>query len=452
MKARNPAVTEETRKLIARLQTFGWYHSIQLPSGEVTPGLQTLEQLRLRARQFPIPEDLRGKRVLDIGAWDGWFSFEMERRGATVVAVDAVRSEKFLHARELLGSKVEYHVSDVYDLRPSELGVFDIVLFLGVLYHLKNPVLALERVCALSKDLVCVESFVTDDGSDPDAKPSMEFYETTELCGQFDNWVGPNVACLLSFCRTAGFARVAFESVLDNRAHVTCYRKWGGREGTGPSPSIMSFDNGTSHDLVFSAAKDEYVSLWFKTEQAGLTENDVFPEAGEFGARPVVIHNVGGDGWLVVFKLPPGVAPGWTPVRLRVRDSAYSNTVRLGIDVSAEELRRRAQPSADSPEIRIEGATDGKTWEPNIVRIGPDACVSVWVRGLAHRRSDDVVVRINGRELPSVFISEPDSSGLRQVNALLPAGLAPGRVDINVAAGDSVTPPVQVSIVSGSHV
>jgi tRNA (mo5U34)-methyltransferase len=452
MKARNPVVTEETRKLIARLQTFGWYHSIQLPSGEVTPGLQTLEQLRLRARQFPIPEDLRGKRVLDIGAWDGWFSFEMERRGATVVAVDAVQSQKFLHARELLGSKVEYHVSDVYDLRPSDLGVFDIVLFLGVLYHLKNPVLALERVCALSKDLVCVESFVTDDGSDPAAKPSMEFYETTELCGQFDNWVGPNVACLLSFCRTVGFARVALESVLDNRAHVTCYRQWDGTKGTGPAPQILSFDNATSHDLAFSAAKDEYVSLWFKTEQVGLTENDVFPEAGEFGARPVVIHNVGGDGWLVVFKLPPGVMPGWTPVRLRVRDSAYSNSVRLGIDVSAEELRRRTQASGNDAEFRIEGATDGKTWEPNIVRIGSDACVSVWVRGLAHRHSDNVVMRINGRELPSVFISEPDSVGLRQVNALLPAGLPPGRVDINLAAGDSVTPPVQVSIVSGSHV
>ena len=221
MKARNPVVTAETQKLIARLQAFGWYHSIQLPSGEVTPGLQTLEQLRLRARQFPIPENLRGKRVLDIGAWDGWFSFEMERRGANVVAVDAVQSEKFLYARELLGSKVEYRISDVYDLHPREFGMFDIVLFLGVLYHVKNPVLALERVCALSRDLVCVESFVTDDGSDPNAKPSMEFYETTELCGQFDNWVGPNVACLLSFCRTAGFARVALESVLDNRAHVT---------------------------------------------------------------------------------------------------------------------------------------------------------------------------------------------------------------------------------------
>jgi hypothetical protein len=219
----------------------------------------------------------------------------------------------------------------------------------------------------------------------------------------------------------------------------------------------MSFDNAASHDLVFSAEKDEYVSLWFKTADANLTESDVFPEAGEFGARPVAIHNVGGDGWLVVFKLPPGVAPGWTPVRLRVRDSTYSNTVRLGIDVSADELRRRAQASADEPGFRIEGVTDGKTWEPNIVRIGTDACVSVWVRGLeapilSRDRQGAVYVRIDGRELPSVFVSQPDSAGLRQVNALLPAGLAPGRVDINVASGDSVTPPVQVSLVSGSHV
>jgi tRNA (mo5U34)-methyltransferase len=449
MKARNPIVTEETRKLIARLRTTGWYHSLELPGGEVTPGLQTLEQLRWRARQFPIPEDLRGQRVLDIGAWDGWFSFEMERRGATVVAVDAVRSEKFLYARERLGSKVEYHVADLYELGPSGLGVFDIVLFLGVLYHLKNPVLALERVCALARDLVCVESFVTDDGSDPDAKPSMEFYETTELCGQFDNWVGPNVACLLSFCRTAGFARVSLTSVLDNRAHVTCFRKWGASEGAGRAPYIMSCDNATSHDLTFSAANDDYVSLWFKTEQTDLALSDVFPEAGEFGARPVVIHNAGSDGWLVVFKLPPGLAPGWIQIRLRVRDSAWSNTFRLGIDVSAEDLRQRTRPSGGDAEFKIEGATDGKTWEPNKVRIGPDACVSLWVRGLPENCSTaDILVRIEGRELPSVFVSEGDSAALRQVNALLPAGLSLGWADLNVAVGDSVTPPAQVKLVS----
>ncbi len=447
MKARNPVVTEETRKLITRLETFGWYHSIELPNGEVTPGLQTIDQLRLRARQFPIPDDLRGKRVLDIGAWDGWFSFEMERRGASVVAVDSVRSEKFLYARDRLRSKVEYHISDVYDLRPSELGVFDIVLFLGVLYHVKNPVLALERVCAMSRGLVCVESFVTDDGSDPGAKPCMEFYETTELCGQFDNWVGPNVACLLSFCRTAGFAQVSLESVLDNRAHVTCTRTWSREPGTSPAPYIMSFDNATTHDLVFSAQKDDYVSLWFKTGHANLTESDVFPEAGEFGARPVVVHNVAGDGWLAVLKLPPGLPAGWTNVRLRVRDSAYSNTVRIGLDVSSDDLQSRTQAAGGHREFMIEGVTDGKSWEPDRVRIGPDACVSLWVRGLSRdSRAQDVYVRIDGRELPSVFVSEPDARGLQQVNALLPAGLSPGRANVNVTTGDSVTPPVAITL------
>jgi tRNA (mo5U34)-methyltransferase len=176
----------------------------------VITGFQSIEHLRARIAQFPIPADLRGKRVLDIGAWDGWFSFEMERRGAEVMAVDATPHERFRVARELLGSKVEYRVDDVYRLSPEKIGRFDIVLFLGVLYHLKHPVLALERVCELSTEMVCVQSFVTDDGSDLSARPVMEFYETTELRGQFDNWVGPNVACLLrqrAFGKRAGSAR-----------------------------------------------------------------------------------------------------------------------------------------------------------------------------------------------------------------------------------------------------
>ena len=134
-----------------------------------------------------------------------------------------------------------------------------------------------------------------------------------------------------------------------------------------------------------------------------------------------------------------------------MRESAYSNTVRLGIDVSAKELDRRAQASGNDLEFRIEGTTDGKTWEPNMVRIGPDACVSLWVRGLpGGLGTRDVNVRINGRELPSVFVSEPDTNGLRQVNALLPVGLTPGAVDINVAVEDLVTSPVQVELVSSS--
>lgn len=98
-KARNPLFAAETQKQIGRLEAAGWYHSIRFPDGRVTRGHQTEEQLRARLAQFPIPEDLRGKRVLDIGAWDGWFSFEMERRGASVVAVDVREFPTFLDAR-----------------------------------------------------------------------------------------------------------------------------------------------------------------------------------------------------------------------------------------------------------------------------------------------------------------------------------------------------------------
>ena len=84
--ARNPHFIEENRRQVERLSKLGWYHSIELPDGHVIEGHQSLDQLRRRLAKFPIPADLSGKRVLDIGAWDGWFSFEMERRGAQVLA------------------------------------------------------------------------------------------------------------------------------------------------------------------------------------------------------------------------------------------------------------------------------------------------------------------------------------------------------------------------------
>src|SRR5439155_23813211 len=170
-------------------------------------GVNTLESLKNRIGQFPIPEDLRGKRVLDIGTWDGWFAFEMERRGADVVAIDCWENPLFheMHAR--LQSKVEYHELDIFDLTPERIGRFDIVLFMGVLYHLKHPLLSLERVCALTTDLAAVDSFILREqhrpGENVERRPVMEFYETSEMGGQTDNWVAPSLSCLMAFCRTA---------------------------------------------------------------------------------------------------------------------------------------------------------------------------------------------------------------------------------------------------------
>ena len=128
----------------------GWWHSFELPDGTQIQGVCKLSDLQGRIAQFPIPLDLRGKRVLDIGAWDGWFSFEMERRGAEVLAIDNWDNPRFHEMHAKLDSRVEYRQMDMYELTPQRIGRFDIVLFMGVLYHLKHPLLALERVCALT--------------------------------------------------------------------------------------------------------------------------------------------------------------------------------------------------------------------------------------------------------------------------------------------------------------
>jgi len=119
----------------AELVERGWWHSFELPDGTLIPGVCDLPGLKKRIEQFPIPQDLRGKRVLDIGAWDGWYSFEMERRGAEVLAIDNWDNPRFHQMRSVLSSRVEYRQIDMYELTPERVGRFDIVLFMGVIYH-----------------------------------------------------------------------------------------------------------------------------------------------------------------------------------------------------------------------------------------------------------------------------------------------------------------------------
>lgn len=104
--------------------------------------------------------------MLDIGAWHGYFSFECERRGASrVVAIDRFAwdrygMDEFLAARERLGSRVEYQHLDAHDLDADEIGRFDLVLFLGVFYHLRNPLAALERIASITERLLICETHV----------------------------------------------------------------------------------------------------------------------------------------------------------------------------------------------------------------------------------------------------------------------------------------------------
>jgi tRNA (mo5U34)-methyltransferase len=163
-----------------------------------------------------MPASLSGKTVLDIGAWDGFYSFEAERRNAArVLATDdfAWRTEDskagFRLARRALQSNVEDMNVDVMDLRPERVGVHDLVLFLGVLYHMRHPLLALEKVASVTGGHLIVETHV--DLLDVD-RPAMAFYPGTELSGDMTNWCGPNPAMVLAMLQVVGFRKSAIHA------------------------------------------------------------------------------------------------------------------------------------------------------------------------------------------------------------------------------------------------
>jgi tRNA (mo5U34)-methyltransferase len=417
----------------------GFYHSIPLPDGTVLEGIIPLEALEAREREFPLPARLDGKRVLDIGTWDGYFAFAMERRGAEVVAIDSTEQENFRVARELLGSRVDYRVQDVYELSPERNGMFDVVLFMGVLYHLKHPLLGLERVCSVTRDVAIVESFVTTEAV-TGALPVLEFYETNELLGQFDNWCGPNAECLLAFCRVAGFARQKLIRITGQRAVVACYRHWEAEpeEAAVEAPRLLACTHASNYGVNVSRAKDDYITAFFKSGAETLTCETVFPEVGGFGVYPVGVQHTGGDGWQASFRIPPGLDAGWQPVRLRTAGSRYSEAVRVAVDVPAV-----------AEFIRLEGACDSETWRPGEVASGTGKFLSIWARGLpVNADRGNLRVTLGGKRLTveGCVVDGKDAS-LRQVNARVPDGFPRGRYELVVGLGEVRSEGLSVRVV-----
>ena len=198
-------------RLRSQADALRWYHTIDLGQGVVTRGV---DDTPLRLGRIDFPRSLDGRTVLDIGAWDGFFSFEAERRGASrVVAADHYSWDGggwgskagFDLARTTLGSRVEDVDLDVMDLSPARIGTFDVVLFLGVLYHLPHPLLALERVASVTRDLLILETVVDMVGL---RRPAAAFYPDRELNGDPTNWWGPNHAAVVGMLRSVGFDRV----------------------------------------------------------------------------------------------------------------------------------------------------------------------------------------------------------------------------------------------------
>lgn len=207
-----------------------YYHIIDLPDGSTTPGRvdrrKEGEYLGLKGKQC-----LAGKRVLDVGALDGVLSFWAEKSGASdVLVIDvediehydwgysgppskmrgkgAIKNKVFEHLKQVLDSKVQREGKTVYDLSPEIDGYFDLIFFYGVLYHLRHPLLAFDRLREVCQGAIAVETHVCN--VDPQLPASL-FYLDDVLKNAITNWHGPTEACVVHWMKNAGFERVFVE-------------------------------------------------------------------------------------------------------------------------------------------------------------------------------------------------------------------------------------------------
>lgn len=218
------ALTEQA--ISAEVRRLGpWFHNLDLRGVHTAPDHFLGDYPRCKWRGFAdaIPADLTGKSVLDLGCNAGFYAFEMKRRGAArVVGVDS--DERYLDQARLaaaaLGETIELVNLSVYDV--AELGErFDLVLFLGVLYHLRHPLLALDLLHEhVVGGTLVVQSMLRGDASEPPIAedypfsereifeqpgyPRLSFVER-RYAGDDTNWWVPNRACLAAMLRSAGF-------------------------------------------------------------------------------------------------------------------------------------------------------------------------------------------------------------------------------------------------------
>jgi tRNA (mo5U34)-methyltransferase len=203
-----------TADLQSRVAALPWHHSIDLGGGVVTAGNKSAALCNDEAALIFDRVDLSGRSVLDIGAWNGFFSFEAKRRGASsVLATDSycwshphIRGrETFEIARSALGLEIDSREIDAADLSAETVGEFDVVLFLGVFYHRYDAIETLAKVARLAKKVLIVETHLELRNVDV---PAMVFFPGRELANDPTNWWGPNEHCIKALLLGHGFEEV----------------------------------------------------------------------------------------------------------------------------------------------------------------------------------------------------------------------------------------------------
>jgi tRNA (mo5U34)-methyltransferase len=209
-----------------RVRELGdWFHNINLRGIQTAPHhfLGDYPSVKWRLFEHAIPPDLSGRSVLDVGCNGGFYSIEMKRRGASrVLGIDSdaryLAQARF--AAEVADAEIEFRQMSVYEI-PALQERFDVVLFMGVLYHLRHPLLALDILQRFAvRDMLVFQSMLRGSSRVPQVAPDYEFQETTPFddpayprmyfvehryAGDPTNWWIPNRACAEAMLRSAGF-------------------------------------------------------------------------------------------------------------------------------------------------------------------------------------------------------------------------------------------------------
>ena len=207
-----------------------WFHNLHLPDGTQTAPAHPLGDFpaRLwRMIELHLPADLHGWRVLDIGCNAGFYSLAAARRGALVTGIDVdehfLRQARWASAQEGLEERITLRQLDVYSLA-EETTRYDLVLFMGVFYHLRHPLLGLDLAAARAERLLVFQTLTTEDAAHPEVPvdlpyeqiqrlqtlgwPHMAFVEHS-LAGDPTNWWVPNRNALDPLLRSSGLTVLA---------------------------------------------------------------------------------------------------------------------------------------------------------------------------------------------------------------------------------------------------
>ncbi|HEY0173531.1 MAG TPA: DUF1698 domain-containing protein [Pyrinomonadaceae bacterium] len=358
--------TMTREEIEARVERLGpWFHCVELGEGLRTKTRSAVGEPVEHPRptwekvRAALPEDFSGLSVLDVGCNAGFYAVELKRRGASrVLGLDSQRNlvRQAVFVRDVLGLDIEYRRMSVYDLDPRELGQFDVTLALGLVYHCKHLVLALERLFAVTRGLLVLETAIYP----PERSPGSFTYEVgglqpllhplayVENPGEAKeaiyNWFLPGVEALVALLRNVGFDEVeVFPATQDDRAIFACRK----REAYPDSRWItylgasLAVEEGPSRCrpeevLTFRVRADNTgLARWLRGDDTGTQEASVHLVAHVFGAEgeePLSWYHAGA-------YLPGDIAPGESAtLEIAMRAPAQPGRYLLEFDMVSEHL------------------------------------------------------------------------------------------------------------------